>query len=361
MTDRLKAIREQLDGIDASLQDLLTQRAQLAKQIGEIKVKQSPDAIFYRPEREAQILKNITARNQSLLSNDDLAAIFKPILNACLALQHPVKVSFLGPSGTFSHAACLKHFGSSITGVASDSIGDVFCILEAGRADYGVVPIENSNQGIIKPTLNALTDSELSVIGEVNLPIHMHLLRHQSDNTPLRRIYGHQQAFAQCYRWLEQHMPRSIEQIRVSSNGEAARRAQHELGAAAIAGDMAAKTYDLKIVNEHIHDEENNQTRFLVIGKQSVAATGDDKTTLMVYSNDEPGALLTILKPFAKYDVNLTLIESRAVMKRNEQYLFILDALGHQTDHRMKQVLDALKQSGVQIYLLGSYPRAARV
>ncbi len=357
MNDKLNEIRQQLDEIDSQLHILLNQRANLALEVAKAKQSEKDNAIYYRPEREVEILQSLIKNNTGPLHDETIKSIFKNIISACLALQQPTKIAYLGPAGTFSQQAALKHFGNEILEVPCVSINNVFQQVSGHQARYGVVPIENSSQGIIVPTLEALMQSNLSIIGEVLLKIEQHLLRNPQDETPLRRIYAHQQSFAQCRHWLDNHMP-NIEQITVRSNGDAAHRAKTELGSAAIAGDVAANQYGLIKNTENIHDHPDNATRFIILGEQHVPPTGKDKTSLLISGQDKPGALLSLLQPFADHDVNLTLIESRPYQHQQWDYLFLLDLVGHQQDDNVKKALDEIKQLPVMLTILGSYPLA---
>lgn len=352
---RLKEIRQQIDVIDGQLQDLINQRAELAVEVGYIK-KQDDNALFYRPEREAQILHSIIERNQGPLSTEQITLIFRDILTACLSVQHPLRVATLGPEGTFSQAATLKHFGIATQLELMDCIDDVFHEVAAKKVDYGVVPIENSTTGVINPVLDALRVSTLTICGEIIIPIHHHLL--VSDKTQeIQRIYAHEQAFLQCHNWLATNM-RDIPCIPVESNGEAARRAQMEADAAAIAGDLAVQTYQLEILENNIEDNPNNQTRFLILGQQKVGPSGKDKTSLLISTPHTPGALIELLKPFAENNVNILLIESRPSHDCNWAFFFFIDIDGHQEDLAVKCALEQLSNKSVMLHLFGSYPKA---
>ncbi len=356
MTSDLQKIRDQLDSLDEDLQQLLSKRAQLAQQVAKIKTASGEQVLFYRPEREAQIMQLVSARNQGPLPDAALVNIYRAIISACRAIQYPLKVAFLGPEGTYSQVAALQHFGAEITEIPRHTIKDIFTELQTGQADYAVVPIENSTQGIILPTLECLMQSTVSIVGEIILPIHHHLLRNQEDQTPLRRIYAHEQTLAQCRHWLDKHMP-TIEKISVSSNGYAAKRTKTELGAAAIAGNAAAEKYQLQKVMQDIQDHPDNSTRFIVLGKEKVAMTGVDKTSLLIAGKNKPGALLALLQPFAKHEVNLTLIESRPYQHQQWQTIFLIDLEGHCDQAPVKAALNEIQQLPVMLTVLGSYPR----
>ncbi len=357
MTDTLKQCRDKLDQLDDKLCELLNQRACIAKEVGAIKRQEAEVSPFYRPERESEIIRRLTQTNPGPLAAKELTDIFRPILGACLAIQHPLKVAFLGPEGTYSHQACNSHFGSQVSCVQTSSIEDVFRLVASDGASYGVVPLESESQGIIMPTLNALIETKLNIIGEVNVDIDMSLLRRAGDDAPLRRVYGHTQGFAQCSHWVA-NSTRHLEKVLVDSNAEAARRASLELGAGAISSARSAKHYELEVIQANIHDTEENKTRFVVLGKQLVAQTGNDKTSLLIYTNDEPGTLLTLLLPFKERGINLSLIESKRYPGRQWDYVFIVDALAHQQDDAFADVLRQLHQLPIKVAQLGSYPVA---
>jgi chorismate mutase/prephenate dehydratase len=352
---RLAEIRKQIDSIDVQLLQIINQRAQLAVEVGNIK-RHDNENIFYRPEREAQILQQVVTSNQGPLTEEQVTLIFRNILTSCLSLQHPIKIATLGPEGTFSQAATIKHFGIETEIEFSASIDQVFREIEAKNADYGVVPIENSTTGIINPVLDALRTSALTICGEIILPIHHHLLV-ASKTEEIRRIYAHEQAFLQCENWLSKNLP-DVMRIPVASNGEAAKRARSEADSAAIAGDLAVQQYDLAILEKNIEDNPKNETRFLILGHQKVGPSGKDKTSLLISTPHTPGALIDLLTPFADHQVNIVLIESRPAHDCNWAYFFFIDIEGHQEDAAVKRALSGLAQKSVLLHLLGSYPKA---
>lgn len=354
---RLSEIRQQIDDIDQKLQELINQRANLAVEVGSIKKESDAKTVFYRPEREAQILQNIIQRNRGPLSTQQVTLIFRNILTACLTLQHPIRVATLGPEGTFSQAATCKHFGIATDIILTTHIEDIFQAVETEKADYGVVPIENSTTGVINQVLDILRISPLKICGEIILPVHHHLLVQEATGKDIHCIYAHGQAFLQCDKWLAQNLP-SVECITVSSNGEAAKRAKQEIGAAAIAGDFAAQEYDLTILEQNIQDNPLNKTRFLILGRQKVGPSQNDKTSLLIATPHTPGALVELLKPFADQQINISLIESRPSQDCNWAYYFFIDIDGHQEDAAVKQALAKLINRDVQLHVLGSYPKA---
>ena len=352
-------IRNQIDQLDIEIQATITKRAQLAAQVAKAKYAESNDQQpnFYRPEREAEILRKVIARNQGPLPDEVLTRIFREIMSACLSLQKPLKIAFLGPIGTYSEAAVRKHFGHSVQTIPLQTIDEVFREVEVGTANYGVVPVENSTEGGVNQTLDCLIKTPLKICGEIALPIHHYLLAKVTTLAQIKRIYSHQQSFAQCRGWLDNQLP-TIERIAVNSNAEAAQRAANESGSAAIAGKMAAEIYQLEIVASRIEDDINNSTRFAVLGQQTVSPTGTDKTSLLLSSPNKAGALYHLLEPFAFNNINMTRIESRPSRQSNWKYVFFVDIEGHITDEPIAKSLQSLESHTSLIKHLGSYPRA---
>ncbi|MDP4650392.1 MAG: chorismate mutase, partial [Haliea sp.] len=312
MTDTrdLDQVRADIDAIDRDIQGLIQRRARCAQRVAEIKLDEVlamgqrgeaiPEVVYYRPEREAQVLRRIIERNPGPLEGTAVAYIFREIMSACLALERPLQVAYLGPEGTFTQAAALKHFGHAALCVPQNTIDGVFAQVESGECNYGVVPVENSTEGMVSHTLDNFMDSPLKISGEVEMRIVHHLLvAPGTTEGEVTRICAHQQALAQCRHWLDTHWPR-VEREAVSSNGEAARLAATTPGVAAVAGDMAADLYHLDRLAEHIEDYPDNTTRFLVVGREEVPASGRDKTSLIVSSRNKPGALFTLLDPFRR-------------------------------------------------------------
>lgn len=356
----LDQIRNEIDRLDAEIQTLISARARCAQQVAEVKKATDPDAtVFYRPEREAQVLQKVMARNQGPLHPEEMARLFREIMSACLALEHPLRIAFLGPNGTFTQTAALKHFGHSVQTVPLNTIDEVFREVEAGAVNYGVVPIENTTEGIVTHTADSFLTSAARIIGEVELRIHHHLLVSEGTRVEaVSRIYAHQQTLAQCRKWLDAHFPKA-ERVAVSSNAEAARRIKGEWHSAAIAGETAAELYGLVKRHECIEDNPNNTTRFLIIGRESVAPSGDDKTSIVVsMKRNEAGALHHILAPFAARGINLTRIESRPSKDDLWTYVFFIDFEGHQDDPRVQEVMAELAPRMRDVKVLGSYPRA---
>jgi chorismate mutase/prephenate dehydratase len=355
--DELQAIRAKIDELDAKIQALISDRASCAEEVARIKREAGEHDGFYRPEREAEVLRQVIARNQGPLADAEIANLFREVMAVCRSLQQSYKIAYLGPEGTFTHAAALKHFGQSVPVVAHPAIETVFREVEAGHANYGVVPVENSTEGVINHTLDTFLSSNLKICGEVELRIHHHLLSKGHELTAIRRIYSHQQSLAQCRHWLNENMP-GIETVAVSSNAEAAKIAATEENAAAIASDAAAGIYSLDILASNIEDNPNNTTRFIVIGNHAVAASGQDKTSILVSANNRPGALYELLAPIAKYKLSMNRIESRPSQKGMWEYVFFIDVDGHQQDENVRQALDELAQSAAMLKILGSYPKA---
>ncbi len=355
--DKLDVVRLGINQVDQDILALLAKRAQLAEQVAEIKTAADPDTVFYRPEREAQILRRQVARNNTPLPDSAIHAIFKEIISACLALEETMVVAYLGPAGTFTEQAAQKHFGHGPEKLPLASIPDIFQEVEAGRAQYGVVPVENSTEGAVTHTLDLFRDSGLVICGEVLLPIHHCLLSQSEDLKQIKQVLAHQQALAQCRRWLDVNMP-DAERVAVSSNAEGARMAATDGAIAAIASDAAGELYSVPVQQSHIEDDSSNTTRFLVIGTRPVAASGHDKTTLLVSARNQPGALHKFLSPLAERGIDMMRIESRPVPGAGWQYCFFIDVDGHCEDERMVEGLAALKSEVGMYKMLGSYPRA---
>ena len=354
----LENIRDSIDSIDIRIQTLLNQRARFAQLVGISKTASGKAVDFYRPEREAQVLRKALKRNQGPLRNEEVARLFREIMSACLAQQEPLKVAFLGPEGTFSQAAVYKHFGSSVRALPLPAIDEVFHEVEAGIADFGVVPIENSSEGTVNHTLDMFLTSMLKICGEVEVRVSHCLMGRMTGMAAVKRVCAHPQALAQCRGWLDEQLP-DAERVPVSSNAEGARRARDERGTAAIAGRAAAEIYGLTLLATGIEDRPDNTTRFLVVGRKLFAASGTDKTSLLVSAgNDDSGALFRLLEPLAKHEVNMTRIESRPSRKRKWDYVFFIDIEGHVGDPAVAQALAALQKRASLFKVLGSYPRA---
>ncbi len=355
----LAQIRSSIDRIDEQIQQLINERARFAQQVGASKKGSSSVAEFYRPEREAQVLRKVVERNQGPLSNDEMLRLFREIMSACLAQQEPLKIAYLGPEGTFTQQAVLKHFGHSVRALPLPSINDVFHEVQATHADFGVVPIENSTEGTVNNTLDMFLISPLKICSEVELRIHQHLLGRMQDLRQIKRLCSHQQSLAQCRLWLDEHL-KDVERVPVASNAEAARRARDEEGTAAIAGQAAAEVYDLNVIIPEIEDRADNTTRFLVIGRKLFAPSGKDKTSLLVSAGDtqSPGTLHRLLEPFAKYNLSLTRIESRPSQRKKWDYVFFMDVQGHAEEEPLRSAIEDLRSQSSLFRVLGSYPCA---
>ncbi|RRJ84226.1 prephenate dehydratase [Aestuariirhabdus litorea] len=356
---QLLNLREKIDSIDADIQRLINERATCAQEVAAVKqAGGDTDALFYRPEREAQVLRRVMERNSGPLNSEEMARLFREIMSACLALEQPVKVAFLGPEGTFTQAAALKHFGHSAVSVPMSSIDEVFREVEAGAVNYGVVPVENSTEGVINHTLDNFMDSGLKICGEVELRIHHHLMVSETTRKDkISRIYSHAQSLAQCRKWLDSHYP-NVERVAVNSNAEAARRIKSEWHSAAIAGDMAAELYELEKIAEKIEDQPDNSTRFLIIGTQEVPESGADKTSIMVAMRNQPGALHDLLEPFRTAGIDLTRVETRPSNTGAWNYVFFIDFMGHVDQPHIAEVMKQVGASASDLKILGSYPQA---
>ena len=353
----LLALRDQIDALDLQIMQAISDRARCAKQVAEVK-KQQGDSAYYKPEREAQVLRQIMEQNNGPLDNEEMARLFRQIMSACLALEQPVKVAFLGPEGTFTQEAALKHFGDSAISVPMAAIDEVFRDVLAGSCHYGVVPVENSTEGVISHTLDSFIDSSLKICGEVELRIHQNLLIGPNTNKDnITRVYSHAQSLAQCRQWLNSHLP-NVERVAVSSNAEAAKRVQGEWNSAAIAGDMSCQLYGLEKLNDKIEDNPDNSTRFLIIGREEVSPSGDDRTSIVVSVQNKTGALHDLLEPFRRNNVDMTRLESRPSRSSKWSYVFFIDFAGHINDAPVAAVLEELSSGVADLKVLGSYPRA---
>jgi chorismate mutase/prephenate dehydratase len=354
MSEQLKQLRDQIDAIDSELLKLVSTRAELAQQIGKIK----KSGIVYRPEREAQILTRIQEQNPGPITNEHIKQIFTEIMSLCRALEKPMSVAYLGPNGTFSEDAALKRFGSAITTVACDSIDEVFRTVESDAASYGVVPVENSSEGAVGRTMDLLLQTPLTICGEIQLPVHQFLMAQQTELSQINKIYTHPQSFAQCHQWLRTNLPQisNTAFITTASNADAARQAAADKNAAAIASKRAAELFGLVICAENIEDDPKNTTRFLVIGKQNVAASGKDKTSLILSTNNRSGAIYKLLEPLAQHGVSMSRLESRPSRTGLWQYVFFVDIEGHQHDANVAAALEALREKAAFLKILGSYP-----
>ncbi len=353
----LSDLRQRIDSVDKQIQDLIAERAGYARQVGVAKgpLKQAID--YYRPEREAQVLRAVADRNAGPLSNEELLRVFREIMSACLAQQNPLKIAYLGPEGTFSQAAVQKHFGHSVITIPMASIEEVFGEVENGNADFGVVPVENSTEGAVHHTFDMFLTTPLKICGEIELRVHQNLLSRAVDMSQIERVYSHAQSLAQCRSWLRRNLPKA-EKIAVSSNAEAARRARNAEDAAAIAGLSAAQVYGLKVLAPNIEDRPDNTTRFMVLGRELFPPSGHDKTSLLLAIKDQPGALYQLLTPLANHGVSMTRIESRPARGAKWEYVFFIDVEGHVENGPLQAALADLGPVAAQLKVLGAYPAA---
>ena len=355
MDKALQILRDRIDEIDDTILGLLNRRASIVAEVGQIKKREQ--AQVHAPRREQEILERLEKQNPGPFPNEAVRAVFREIMSASLALEGPLKVAYLGPPGTFTHVACLKQFGTSASAVAMNSVKDVFSEVERGRADYGVVPIENSTEGVVAHTLDLFVDSPLKITGEILQEVSHHLLSRTGKLGDVRRIYSHPQPVAQCRAWLERHVP-DVPIVEVYSTARAAELCRDEPEAAAIASDLAARLYGLTVVEKKIEDNPANSTRFLMIARMAPERTGRDKTSVMFSIKDRVGALYDMLKPFAEQKLNLSKIESRPSKRKAWEYLFYVDVEGHVEDQPVKAALEALRPHCQVLKVLGSYPAA---
>jgi chorismate mutase / prephenate dehydratase len=347
--------RSRINDLDAQILDLLNQRAHAALAIGELKREQALP--YFVPEREAQVVDHVLARNRGPLGAEAVRSIWREILSASLALEHPLAVLYLGPAGTYTHQAALQRFGSSAELAPARTIGEVFDEMERGRADFGVVPIENSTEGAVNVTLDRLMESDLLLTGEVVLEIAHQLLTRAGELTEVKTVCSHPQALAQCRQWLTANLPDATTQETTSTTA-AAERACLDPTVAAIASELAARLYDLPVRRRRIEDNPNNSTRFLVLGRRPIPVSGRDKTSILFSMRNEPGVLYRILEPFARAGLNLTKIESRPTKRRPWEYVNFVDFEGHRDTDEVRAVLDDVRQRCQFLKVLGSYPAA---
>jgi len=356
----LASIRDRIDAVDRQIQELINERARFAQQVGISKGELASAVDYYRPEREAEVLRAVLDRNEGPLRNEEMLRLFREIMSACLAQQEPLKIGYLGPEGTFTQTAVYKHFGHSVRGLPFSTIDEVFQEVESGAADFGVVPIENSTEGAVNHTLDMFITSPLKVSGEIELRIEQHLLGNLPGLDAIERICAHEQSLAQCRGWLREFLPH-IELIGVSSNAAGARRARDEKGTAAIGGEAASEVYNLRIMVNNIEDQSDNSTRFLVVGRGLLAPSGDDKTTILVSTSGTAsgaGILHSLLQPFARHDVSMSRIESRPSRRKNWDYVFFIDVDGHAEELPLKAALADLEENSSLFRIVGAYQKA---
>ncbi len=356
----LTEIRTRINAIDEQIQSLINDRAKIAQQVGVAKGELGSAVNYYLPEREAEVLRNVVDRNKGPMRDEEMLRLFREIMSACLAQQEPLKIGFLGPEGTFTQTAVYKHFGHSVRALPFHTIDEVFQEVESGAADFGVVPIENSTEGSVNNTLDMFLTSPLKISGEIELKIEQHLMSKFKGLESIERICAHEQSLAQCRGWIRENLPHA-ELIGMSSNAAGARRARDENGTAAIGPAVAADVYELEIMVNNIEDRPDNATRFLVVGRQLLASSGDDKTTLLVSTSDTAGGagvLHHLLQPLADHGVSMTRIESRPSQRRKWDYVFFIDIEGHATDSPISEALAKLEETSSLFKVLGAYPKA---
>ncbi|QWR77692.1 prephenate dehydratase [Candidatus Magnetomonas plexicatena] len=350
----LTPLREKIDVIDERILELLNDRAQIALEIAEIKKSHKLD--FYNPKREQEILERLVKTNKGIFPNDTLKIIFKEVFCATLSLEKPLTVAYFGPQATYTHMATMRYFSSSCSYMPTGSIREVFEHVATGKAVFGVVPIENSNEGAINYTLDMFIDYDLSVYAEILMYVHHHLLSKCNERSEIKKIYSFPLVTAQCRKWLEANML-GVPIFEATSTAQAADTASGEEGAAAISSDLAAKIYNLNFIERNIENIKDNVTRFLVISKESQERTGHDKSLIMFSAKDQPGSLYEILTPFKKQNINLTMIESRPSKRKAWEYIFFAEFEGHIDDKKVKKALDAVKKRSTFLKILGSYPQ----
>jgi chorismate mutase/prephenate dehydratase len=352
-SQNLEEKRQEIDAIDARLLELLNRRAKLAIDIA--KIKRESNLKFHSPEREKAIINRLASLNKGPFPDDALKVIFREIISASLSLEEPLKVAYFGPEGTFTHLAALRHFGHSAQCIPMDSIKGVFDAVEGGKTDYGLVPIENSNEGVVSSTLDMFMDYDLKIADEALLEVSQNLLSKSGDKKRVKRIFSHPQPIAQCKIWLAANMP-GIPLYESASTAKAAEFASKNPDAAAIASEMAARLHDLKFIERHIEDRKDNYTRFLVIAKTFPSRTGRDKTSILCSVKDRPGALYDILLPLREAGINLSKIESRPSKRKAWEYIFFVDMEGHIEDKKVKKALADVREKSLYLKHLGSYP-----
>ena len=353
----LAGVRAEIDGIDGELLKLLNQRARCAQKVGEIKAEHGDAGYIYRPEREAQVLRRLQETNPGPLPSENITFFFREVMSACLSLEEPLGIAFLGPLGTFSESAATKHFGHAARLSPQSSIDDVFREVESGHAQYAVVPVENSTEGAVGRTMDLLLGTQLKICGEVVVRIHQNLLTNETNLANITKVYSHAQSLAQCHEWLNRMLP-GAQRISVGSNAQAAQMASEEAGVAAIAGEAAAARYRLPRLAENIEDEPNNTTRFLVLGKHDAGPSGRDKTSLIMSAPNRTGALNELLLPLSSAGVSMCRLESRPARNALWEYVFYVDIEGHRDDPAIKKALEELARHSAYLKTLGSYPVA---
>lgn len=354
-TPTIEELRAKIDDVDDRILQLLNERSEVVLEVGRLKSGKNME--FHVPGRERQIYERLLKANPGPFPNDALKNIYREIISACLSLESPMRVAFLGPKATFSHLATMQQFGLSAELVPLKSIPAVFEEVEKGKALYGVVPVENSTEGVVSHTLDMFVDSNLQITAEIMLEVHHDLLSRTGRLEDIKKVYSHAQPIAQCRQWLEENLP-GVPLVDVASTAVAAQIVSDDYTSAAVAGELAASLYDLKVVRSRIEDQVNNFTRFLVISRKGCERSGNDKTSVLFSVKDEPGILCRMLEPFAKRGINLSKIESRPYKQKAWEYIFFLDLFGHISDPDVAQALTELKGCCQFLKVLGSFPRS---
>ncbi len=354
--DPLDRIRVKIDEIDAKLLDLLTERAELVHEVGTIKLRDGRE--IYAPEREEKLLQRLVKENRGRLMETSIRAIYREIMSAALALEVDLKIAFLGPDGTWTHQAAIQKFGNSVKYLAVGSLADVFDQVERKTAGYGVVPIENSNEGAVKHTLDLFATSPLRICAQIYLPIETHLLA-KIPREAIRRIYSNPQVFGQCRKWLGESFSQ-VQTVEVASTPEAADRARQDPNGAVLGGSLLAELFGLELLEEKIQDSPREYNRYLVIAHRSCPPTGNDRTSVMFSVRDQPGALFSALQPFQTFEINLLKIESRPNLTTRQGHSFYVDVAAHGNDESLQQAMTELKRHCTFVKLLGSYPEVDR-
>jgi len=354
----IQQYRQSIDRIDDEILRLLNERSKNVVEIGKLKKQSDTEANLHTPGREAEIVDRLMRQNQGPFPNDAIRTVYREIMSASLSLEGPQTVAYLGPRATFTHLACIQKFGESAQYVPVNSIKDVFNEVERGRANFGVVPIENSTEGVVNHTLDMFVDSSLLIYGEVLQEVSHHLLSKADRSEDIKKIYSHPHAIAQCRNWLETNLPH-VPLSEVPSTARAAELCVDDLSGAAIASELAGQLYGLKVLKARIEDNINNFTRFLVLSQKPSERTGKDKTSVMLSVKDKVGALYELLRPFASHGINMTKIESRPSRRKAWEYIFFVDIEGHLEEDRVKKALEEIKGRCLFLKILGSYPSHA--
>lgn len=351
---KIEDIRKKIDEIDEKIIEFLNERAELVKEVFEIKEKEKKS--FFDPSREKKIIERLVSKSKGILKAEDIEILMESIFKIYRGMFKEIKVAYLGPEGTFTHLAAIKKFGEKAKYIPVRTIDEVFREVEKLRADYGVVPVENSIEGIVTHTLDVFLESDLKIISEISLEIHQYLLSKEKSIKKIKKLYSHPQALAQCRKWISENLP-DVEIYETESTISAVKKILKEKNSSAIAPEIASSMYNLNIIAERIEDFRENITRFLVIGNDFAEKTGNDKTSILFSIKDRVGALHDILLPFKKEKINLTKIESRPSKKKAWEYVFFVDFLGHKDEENVKRALKEVKKSTVFLKILGSYPK----